>query len=433
MPGKTDVLLEKRAQHVPQGPFNTTTAFIQEASGAVMVDVDGRELIDFAGGIGVNNVGHSHPKVVAAIKKQADKFIHTCFHVAMYEAYVELAEKLNQLAPGDFSKMTMFANSGAEAVENAVKVARYATGRPAIICFENAFHGRTLMGMSLTSKVKPYKFGYGPLAPEIYRMPFAYCYRCPFGLEYPSCGTSCADHFEEFFISHVAAEQTAAVIAEPIQGEGGFITPPPEYFPKIKAICEKYGIALIIDEVQSGAGRTGKYFAIDHWGVEPDIITLAKSFAGGMPLSAVTGRSEMMNASHVGGLGGTYSGNPISCRAALAVLEILHEDHLLEKAVKLGDTLLDRFTAMQERYEIIGDVRGKGPMLAMELVEDRESKQPAADKSKALVNRCFEKGLVLLSCGNFGNVIRTLMPLVITDEQLDKGLAILEESISEIS
>ncbi len=433
MPGKTDVLLEKRTQHVPQGPFNTTTAFIQEASGAVMVDVDGRELIDFAGGIGVNNVGHCHPKVVAAIRDQAGKCIHSCFHVAMYEAYVELAEKLNDLAPGEFPKMTMFANSGAEAVENAVKVARYATKRPAIICFENAFHGRTLMGMSLTSKVKPYKFGYGPLAPEIYRMPFAYCYRCPFGLEYPSCGTSCADHLEEFFISHVAAEQTAAVIAEPIQGEGGFITPPPEYFPKLKAICEKYGIALIIDEVQSGAGRTGKYFSIDHWGVEPDIVTLAKSFAGGMPLSAVTGRSEMMNASHVGGLGGTYSGNPISCRAALAVLEILYEDRLLEKAVQLGDTLLDRFTAMQDRYEIIGDVRGKGPMLAMELVEDRESKQPAADKSKALVSRCFEKGPVLLSCGNFGNVIRTLMPLVITDEQLDKGLAILEESISEIS
>ena len=227
MPGKTDVLLEKRTQHVPQGPFNTTTAFIQEASGAVMVDVDGRELIDFAGGIGVNNVGHCHPKVVAAIRDQAGKCIHSCFHVAMYEAYVELAEKLNDLAPGDFSKMTMFANSGAEAVENAVKVARYATKRPAIICFENAFHGRTLLTMTLTSKVKPYKFGYGPYAPEVYRMPYAYCYRCPFGLSYPSCNTACADYLEEFFVSHVAAEQTAAVIAEPIQGEGGFITPPP--------------------------------------------------------------------------------------------------------------------------------------------------------------------------------------------------------------
>jgi 4-aminobutyrate aminotransferase/(S)-3-amino-2-methylpropionate transaminase len=269
MTGKIDALLERRSQHVPQGPFNITSAFIKEARGAVMVDVDGRELIDFAGGIGVNNVGHCHPKVVAAIQDQAGKCIHTCFHVAMYEAYVDLAEQLNGLAPGDAAKMTMFANSGAEAVENAVKVARYATQRPAIIAFENAFHGRTLLGMTLTSKVKPYKFGYGPFAPEVYRIPYAYCYRCPFGLNYPSCGTACADHLEEFFVNHVAAEQTAAVIAEPIQGEGGFITPPPEYFPKLKAICEKYGIALIIDEVQSGAGRTGKFFAIDHWGVTP--------------------------------------------------------------------------------------------------------------------------------------------------------------------
>lgn len=433
MPGKNQTLLEKRNLHVPQGPFNTTTAFIKEARGAVMVDVDGRELIDFAGGIGVNNVGHCHPKVVAAIQDQAGKFIHTCFHVAMYEPYVELAERLNQLAPGDFAKMTLFANSGAEAVENAVKVARYATKRPAVICFENAFHGRTLLTMTLTSKVKPYKFGYGPYAPEVYRMPFAHCYRCPFGLTYPDCGTACADYLEEFFISHVAAEQTAAVIAEPIQGEGGFITPPPEYFPKLKAICDKHGIALILDEVQSGAGRTGKFFAIEHWGVTPDIITMAKSFAGGMPLSAVIGRAEMMNASHVGGLGGTYGGNPVSCRAALAVMEILLQDGLMERAVVLGETLRARFTAMQERFELIGDVRGKGPMLAMELVEDRESKQPATDKAKALVGRCFEKGLVLLSCGNFGNVIRTLMPLVITDDQLDRGLAILEESLEEIS
>lgn len=426
-------LLEKRNQHVPQGPFNTTTAFIKEARGAVMIDVDGRELIDFAGGIGVNNVGHCHPKVVAAIKDQAEKCIHSCFHVAMYEAYVDLAAQLNDLAPGDFDKMTMFANSGAEAVENAVKVARYATKRPAIIAFENGFHGRTLMGMTLTSKVKPYKFGFGPFAPEVYRIPYAYCYRCPFGLSYPSCDTACGDHLEEFFISHVDAEQTAAIIAEPIQGEGGFITPPPEYFPKLKAICEKYGIALIIDEVQSGAGRTGKFFAIEHWGVTPDIITLAKSFAGGMPLSAVIGRADMMNAPHVGGLGGTYSGNPVSCRAALAVLEILMEDRLIEQSVKLGETLQKRFEKMQERYEIIGEVRGKGSMLAMELVEDRESKKPATEKAKELVSRCFDKGLVILSCGNFGNVIRTLMPFVITDEQLDRGLAILEESLEEIT
>lgn len=433
MSGRNQELLEKRNQHVPQGPFNTTTAFVKEARGAIMVDVDGRELIDFAGGIGVNNVGHCHPKVVAAIQDQAAKCIHSCFHVAMYEPYVELAERLNGLAPGDAAKMTMFANSGAEAVENAVKIARYATKRSGIICFENAFHGRTLLTMTLTSKVKPYKFGYGPYAPEVYRMPFAYCYRCPFGLTHPTCNTACADYLEEFFVSYVAAEQTAAVIAEPIQGEGGFVTPPPEYFAKLKSICEKYGILLIADEVQTGAGRTGKFFAMDHWGVVPDIVTMAKSFAGGMPLSAVIGRADLMNASHVGGLGGTYGGNPVACRAALAVMEVLLEDGLMERAVSLGETLKKRFDAIGQRCEIVGDVRGKGPMLALELVEDRESKKPATDKAKALVNRCFEKGLVLLSCGNFGNVIRTLMPLVITDEQLEKGLGILEESLVEIA
>ncbi len=430
---KEQELLQLRKQHIPQGPFHATPAFIREARGAVMIDVDGRELIDFAGGIGVNNVGHCHPRVVAAIKDQADKYIHTCFHIAMYEPYVQLAARLNALAPGDFSKMTMFANSGAEAVENAVKVARYATGRPGIICFENGFHGRTLLTMTLTSKVKPYKFGFGPFAPEVYRMPYAYCYRCPFGLTYPGCNTACADYLEDFFTAYVAAETTAAVIAEPIQGEGGFVTPPPEYFPKLQKICQKYGIVLIIDEVQTGSGRTGKMFAIDHWNVAPDIITLAKSLGGGLPLSAVTGRSELMDKPHVGGLGGTYSGNPIACRAALAVLDVLFEDHLLEKAEALGKTLMTRFKAMQEKYEIIGDVRGKGPMIALELVKDRVSKAPATDETKKLVASCYQKGLVLISCGHKGNVIRTLMPLVITDEQLDKGLAIFEEGLSELT
>jgi 4-aminobutyrate aminotransferase/(S)-3-amino-2-methylpropionate transaminase len=433
MSGKNEALIQQRNKHVPQGPFNITPSFIQKAQGAVMIDVEGRELIDFAGGIGVNNVGHCHPKVVAAIKDQAEKYIHTCFHVAMYDPYVSLAAKLNELAPGDFSKMTLFANSGAEAVENAVKVARYATGRQGIICFENGFHGRTLMGMTLTSKVKPYKFGFGPFAPEVYRMPFAYCYRCRFGLKYPACNVACADYLEEFFIDYVAPESTAAVIAEPIQGEGGFITPPPEYFPKLQKICQKYGIALVIDEVQAGAGRTGKMFAIEHWGVEPDIITLAKSFAGGMPLSAVVGREEMMNKPHVGGLGGTYGGNPICCRAALAVLEILIEDNLLKTAETLGEKLWSRFTGLQEKYEMIGEVRGKGPMIAMELVRNRETKEPASDEAKKLVKRCYDKGLIILSCGNFGNVIRTLMPLVITDQQLEKGLSILEESLNEIN
>ncbi|ACN16934.1 GabT [Desulforapulum autotrophicum HRM2] len=430
---RSDYYQKLRNKNVPQGPANITPAYIAKASGATMTDLEGKEYIDFAGGIGVNNVGHAHPKVVAAIKDQADKFIHTCFHVGMYESYVDLAAKLNELVPGDFPKMTMFANAGAEAVENAVKIARYATKRPAVIAMENGFHGRTLLTMSLTSKVKPYKFGFGPFAPEVYRIPYAYCYRCPFGLKYPNCGVACADYLEDFFISNVAAESTAAIIAEPIQGEGGFVTPPPEYFPKLAAICKKYGIALIIDEVQSGAGRTGKFLAIEHWNVEPDIVTMAKSLGGGMPLSAITGRKEFMEAPHIGGLGGTYSGNPISCAAALAVLEILFEDKLLERSRELGEILQKRFSDLQSKFEIIGEVRGKGPMLGMELVKDRETKEPATELTKKLTQICFDKGLILLSCGNFGNVIRTLMPFVITDAQLDKGLSILEESLHELT
>lgn len=433
MTTRNEELQQMRIEHVPQGLANMTASYITEARGAVMVDADGRELIDFAGGIGVNNVGHCHPKVVAAIQDQAGKFIHTCFNVAPYETYLTLAARLNALAPGDFSKMTMLGNSGAEAAENAVKIARYATKRPAVIAFDNGFHGRTLLGMTLTSKVKPYKLGYGPYAPEVYHMPYAYCYRCPFGLKHPDCKTACADYLEEFFIANVAAEQTAAVIAEPIQGEGGFITPPPEYFAKLHAICRKYGILLIIDEVQTGMGRTGKIFAIDHWGVQPDIVTTAKSLAGGMPLSAITGRSDVMNQSHVGGLGGTYSGNPVSCRAALAVLEILLEDGLLTRGDELGDKLLARFLKMQETHEMIGDVRGKGPMLALELVRDRETREPAGDEAKKLARLCYDKGLVLLSCGAHGNVIRVLMPLVITDDELERGLAILEESLHELT
>jgi 4-aminobutyrate aminotransferase/(S)-3-amino-2-methylpropionate transaminase len=422
-----------RDRHVPKGPSNATPAFIKEAHGAVMIDVDGRELIDFAGGIGVVNVGHAHPKVVAAIQDQAAKYIHTCFHVAMYEPYVDLAARLNELSPGAFHKKTMFASTGAEAVENAVKIARYATGRPAVIALDNAFHGRTLLTMTLTSKVKPYKLGFGPFAPEVYRMPNAYCYRCPFGLTYTSCGVACADYLEEFFIGHIAPEQTAAVIAEPIQGEGGFVTPPPEYFAKLQTICQKYGIVLIIDEVQTAMGRAGKLFAIEHWGITPDIVTTAKSLAGGLPLSAVTGRAELMDSPHVGGLGGTFGGNPVACRAALAVIEVLLGEGFLARAEALGVEIRRRFDALQRRFELIGDVRGKGPMLAIELVRDREKKTPAAEETKKLVKLCYEKGLVLISCGNFGNVIRTLMPLVITDEQLDRGFAILESALQEIS
>jgi len=426
-------LRQLREKVVPQGPFNVTPYFVSKAKGALVYDVEGRELIDFAGGIGVMNVGHSHPKVVSAIKDQAEKFTHTCFHVVMYEPYMELAKRLCALTPGSFPKMAMFANSGAEAVENAVKVARHYSKRQAIIAFETAFHGRTLLALSMTSKIKPYKLGFGPFAPEIYRMPYAYCYRCTFGLKYPSCDVACADYLEEFFVNQVAAESTAAVIAEPITGEGGFITPPPEYFPKLIKICRDHGIIFVSDEIQTGMGRTGKMFAIEHWGVEPDMMTVAKSLAAGMPLSAVVGKEEMMNAPQVGGLGGTYGGNPVCCRAALAVLDIFEEENLLQKAEDLGKKVRARFDAWQDKFELIGEVRGLGPMLAMELVKDRETKEPAAEEAKSLVEFCYEKGLILLSCGNLGNVIRTLMPLVIADEQLEKGFSIIEDGLAALS
>ncbi len=426
----TETLVALRDSVMARGNASGTACYVERAEGALVWDVQGREYIDFAGGIAVMNVGHSHPKVVAAIKAQAEKFTHTCFMVLPYEPAVRVAQKLSAAVPGDFLKAALLVNSGAEAVENAVKIARRATGRPAIIAFENAFHGRTNLTMALTSKVKPYKLGFGPFAPEIYRMPYAYCYRCPLGLRYPACGTACADHLEDFFLGQVAAEQTAALIVEPIQGEGGFITPPPEYFPKLKAICEKYGILFIADEIQSGMGRTGAMFAMEHWKVAADLTTVAKSLAAGMPLSAVVGKKEIMDAVHTGGIGGTYGGNPVACAAALAVFEIFETENLLQKARALGETLRTRLDACKQKYEIVGDVRGIGPMLALELVENRETKKPAADAAKALTRYCLDRGLILLSCGTYGNVIRLLMPLTITDAQLEKGLAILEEGLA---
>jgi 4-aminobutyrate aminotransferase/(S)-3-amino-2-methylpropionate transaminase len=425
-------LMALRQEHVPPGPFNITPIFVKRAKGAIIEDVEGRRYIDFAGGIGVENVGHCAEQVVSAIKEQAEQFIHTCFHVAMYEPYIELARRMNEITPGDFAKKTMFVNSGAEAVENGVKIARYATKRPAIIAFQNAFHGRTYMGMTLTSQVKPYKWGFGPFCPEVYRMPFAYCYRCPFGLSYPACGIFCADYLEEFFIGNVAADAVAALIVEPVQGEGGFIVPPAEYLKRIKAICGNHGILFIMDEIQSGMGRTGKLFACEHFDVTPDLILAGKSIGAGLPIAAVTGRAEIMDAPHVGGLGGTYGGNPVSCKAGLAVLDLL-QGELLEEAVQLGDKVSARFVNLQEKYEIIGDVRGLGPMIGMELVKDRASKEPAGDEAAELVKRCYEKGLIVIRCGPYHNVIRILMPLVITDDQLEEGFAILEDRLREIA
>lgn len=425
-------LLDERNRHIPQGPFNTHPIFAAKAKGALITDVEGKEYIDFAGGIGVANIGHCNEEVLKAVQDQIQKYIHTCFHVVMYEPYVELAKRLNQIAPGESPKKTMFANSGAEAVENSIKIARHATGRSATIAFEDAFHGRTLLALSLTSKMKPYKFGFAPYAPEIYRMPYAYCYRCAFGLEYPSCEIECAYFLRDFFNTHISAEQVAALIVEPVLGEGGFVVPPKEYFKILKKICEDNGIVFIADEVQTGFGRTAKMFAMEHYEVAPDIITLAKSMAGGFPLSAITGKAELMDHPQVGGLGGTFAGNPVACQAALAVLDQFEKIDLLKRGEKIGKKVLERFKQFYERYPLIGDVRGLGAMVGMELVVDRKTKEPATAFTKQLVNRCREKGLIMISAGTHSNIIRPLMPLVITNEQLEKGLSIIEESLGEL-
>ncbi|TKB05694.1 4-aminobutyrate--2-oxoglutarate transaminase [Desulforhopalus sp. IMCC35007] len=431
---QTNAAIQERRENVLAKGFGSATSkYVAHAKGAVITDVEGNEYLDFAAGISVMNVGHSHPKVVQAIKKQAEKFTHTCFMVVPYESPVTLAEKLCKAVPGDSKKAVMFVNSGVESIENAVKIARYYTKKKGIIAFEGAFHGRTLLGMSLTSKVKPYKYGLGPFAPEVYRMPYANCYRCPFGQEYPGCDLACADHLEEILISHVCAEDTAAIIFEPVQGEGGFIAPPKEYFQRLKKICEKNSILMIADEIQTGMGRTGYMFAMDYYGVEVDITTVAKSLGAGMPISAVVGKKEIMDSVHLGGIGGTYSANPIACEAALAVFDIFESENLLAKAKVLGEKLQFNVKALQEKHALIGDVRGIGPMIAFELVNDRETKTPAPDKVKQLVQFCLERNLFILACGTYKNVIRLLMPLVISEEEMTRGMDIIDRGLAAIS
>ena len=426
-------LHQLRSQAVPRGVPATAPVYAARARNAVITDVEGRDYIDFAAGIGVMNVGHCHPKVVEALKDQAELFSHTCFGLTGYESYVRLAEKLDRLTPGGFEKRTFFINSGAEAVENAIKVARYATGRKSIVAFEDGFHGRTYMTLSLTSQVDPYKVGFGPYASDVYRIPYAYCYRCPLALSYPSCGCRCASLLENAFDKHVNADDVAAVIAEPVQGEGGFIVPPPEYMGKIMKICEEHGILLIADEIQSGLGRTGKWFAMEHWGVTPDIVVTAKALGAGLPIAGVTGRQEIMDTVHPSGVGTTFGGNPLACRAGLAVFDIIESEGLLERATVVGDRIRDRFRAMQARYPAIGDVRGLGGMAAMEFVEDRETKKPAGDLAKAYRAKLYENGVVNIGAGTYHNVIRILVPLTIEDSTLDRGLDIMEQTMAQVS
>lgn len=426
-------LFRRRSAAVPQGVFHMTPIFVARAEGAILEDVDGNRLIDFGGGIGSLNVGNRAPRVVAAIKAQVDRFLHTCFSVTPYEDYIAVAEQLNKRAPGKSPKKTLLVNSGAEAVENAVKIARCFTGRPAIICFEDAFHGRTLLALSLTSKTHPYKVGFQPFASDVYRVPYAYCYRCSYSLKYPDCNAFCAQHLEDTFKRTIAAESVAAVIVEPVLGEGGFVVPPTEFFTVLQQICRKHGILFIADEVQTGFGRTGKMFACEHYGIEPDLLVTAKSLGGGLPLAAVTGREDIMDSPGVGGLGGTFGGNPVACAAARAVFEMFDQDDLLAKANKIGERFRARANSWKQRWPLIGDVRGIGAMQAVEFVQGPGSRAPAEDETKQIIRYCHEHGLIALSTGSYGNVLRLLVPLVISDEELTEGLDIIEAAIQSVA
>jgi 4-aminobutyrate aminotransferase/(S)-3-amino-2-methylpropionate transaminase len=434
IPGpKSRALVARRDAAIPRGPALVTPVFAARSEGAVIEDVDGNHYLDFAGGIGCLNVGHRAPRVQAAVREQLDKFLHLCFGVTPYESYVALAEKLNALAPISGPKKTMFINSGAEAVENAIKIARVYTRRPAVIAFEDAFHGRTLLTMSLTSKIVPYKAGFAPFAPEVYRIPYAYCYRCSYSKTYPSCGTFCAHHLEDTFRRVVGPESVAAIIAEPVLGEGGFVIPPKEFFPVLRQICDKYGIVLIADEVQSGIGRTGKFFAIEHWGVQPDLITTAKSLGGGFPLGGVTGRAEIMDAAIPGGLGSTFAGNPASCVAALAAIETIEKDGLLARSTAIGKLFATRLDQWKKRFSMIGDVRVLGGMCAFELVQDQETREPASAETKELAKFAYEHGLITITAGTLGNVMRILVPLVVTDEQFEEAMEVLQVGLTHVT
>ena len=425
--------MKRRNAAVVRAAHHATPVFVAKAEGAVIEDVDGNRLIDFAGGIGCLNAGHRAPAVIDAVRRQLDRFLHTSFNVLPYESYIAVCEKLNAIVPGKGPKKTLLVNTGAEATENAVKIARAYTRRPAIIAFEDAFHGRTYMAMAMTSKTHPYKAGFEPFPAEVYRIPYAYCYRCAYSLKYPSCEVFCAKHIEDTFKRVVAAETVAAVIVEPILGEGGFVTPPPEFFPTLTEICRKHGILVIADEVQTGFARTGAMFACERLGLEPDLVTMAKSLTGGLPMAAVTGRADIMDVSSSGQLGGTFGGNPAACEAALAVLETIDKENLCARANVLGERFRKRAAKWQAQWELVGDVRGLGAMQALELVRSKATREPADEETKQVAQYCYEHGLVLITAGSYGNVIRLLMPLVVTDAQMDEAMDVLEGALAHVA
>ncbi|MDQ7829940.1 MAG: 4-aminobutyrate--2-oxoglutarate transaminase [Armatimonadota bacterium] len=433
MPGpEARRLLRLREQYVPRGVATAVPTVIAQAEGARVRDVDGHEFIDFAAGIGTVNVGHRPMAVLEAVRAQLDRLLHTCAHVAMYEPYLYLAERLASVTPGTGAKKVLLVNSGAEAVENAVKIARAATGRRAVVCFEYAFHGRTVLALSLTSKVRPYKAGFGPFVPEVYRAPYSYPYRCPRGGDPADCDLCTGRALEVFLATHVDPAEVAAVIVEPVAGEGGFVVPHPAFLPTVAELCRRHGILLIADEIQTGFGRTGRLFAVEHAGVVPDLLVLSKSLAAGLPLAAVVGRAEVMDAPVVGGLGGTFGGNPLSCAAALAVLDLVTDPAFLERAGRLGAAMQARLAAMAQRYPLVGEARGLGAMAALELVRDHTTKEPAAEETGRVLRACHERGLLILKAGVHDNVVRLLPPLTISDEDLEDGLAILEDALTVV-
>ena len=427
VPGpKSLALSERRIRAVSRGVPQVTPVFVESASGATLTDVDGNIFLDFAGGIGCINAGHADPTVVAAIRSQSEKFLHTCFMVSPYEAYIALAESLNELSPGDFEKRTFFVNTGAEAVENAVKIARSYTGRPGVICFDEGYHGRTYMAMALTAKVKPYKAGFGPFPDHVYRVPFANSYRCADATEHS------LRQIQALFDTEAQPDEIAALIVEPIQGEGGFVVPPPEFLGKLRELCDRHDIVMIADEVQTGFGRTGKLFACDQFGLVPDLLLTAKSMASGLPIAGITGRAEIMDHLEPGAVGGTFGGNPVSCAAALATVALFEREDLCGRSETVGRIFTERAKSWQERFASIGDVRGLGGMQAIELVTDRTTKAPASHLTRAIAQFSLQHGVILVTAGTYGNVLRLLVPLVVTEEQLHEGMDVVEQAFEAL-
>jgi 4-aminobutyrate aminotransferase/(S)-3-amino-2-methylpropionate transaminase len=425
IPGPRSQAILERKDKVIAGPLSIyLPVVIEEGRGSTLTDVDGNTFIDFTGGVGCLNVGHSHPKLVEAAQEQLTRFAHTDFTIVPYEVYVTLAERLIAVSPFTGPAKAAFFNAGTEAVENAVKFARSYTKRPAVIVFEGAFHGRTLLSMTMTSKTHPYKAGLGPFAPEVYRVPFAQDYRGP------DTRTALAA-LERALITQVAAEQVAAIVIEPVQGEGGFVVAPRDFMAGVRRLCDEHGIVMVVDEVQTGFGRTGRMFAIEHYGIEPDLMTVAKSIAGGLPLSGVIGKAEIMDAPPDSAIGGTYVGNPVAQAAALAVLDVFEEENLVERAQQIGERIRERMVSWQERVEQIGDVRGLGAMLAIEFVRDRDSKEPNPELAAAVIEAAAERGLLLLKSGIYSNCIRVLCPLVLTDAELDEALEVWEDALGQ--